>query len=253
MSDSLSIRTLVAIRQELVGQCLIELLSVHPSFLILAVARSVDEIGKCIGEHCPELVFLDLDLSEVVPEMIPLFGPEVKIVFLASDEDFALRAFQLGAVDYLLKPVSTGRLHLTAMRILAGREAGAGQPPPEVPFDPSADGELRFLLPSGRGKQAEWVSCSRIAWIQAEQNYSRVQLHGGAAFLLKRTLTEWEARLPMGDFIRLERSLIIQHKLLQAIERKSRDVAALRFEDMEMELHVGRVAVSRLRAVMGGR
>lgn len=253
MPEKHSIRTLVAVRQKLVGRRLIDLLSVYPSFRILGVARGVDEIEKSIGEHCPELVFLDLDLSsDMVSETISILGPGVKIVLLASDEKFAFRAFEVGAVDYLLKPVSAGRFHLAAMRILARCGGGDELPSPAPPFESSADEEARFLLPSGRGgKQAEWVSCSQIAWIQAEQNYSRVQLHGGAAVLLKRSLTEWETRLPMGDFVRLERSLIIQSKLLLGIERKTRDVTALRFEDMETVLHVGRAAVSRLKAMMG--
>jgi two-component system LytT family response regulator len=253
MPENHSIRTLVVVRQEIVGRCLAGLLSVYPSFQVRGVAGTIDDIGKSIEEHSPELVFLDLDLGgELVYEAISTLGPGVKIVLLASDENFAFRAFEMGAVDYLLKPVSTGRFHLTAMRILAGRGEEGDLPSSASPFETSLDEGARFLLPSGRGgKRAEWVPCSQIAWIQAEQNYSRVQLHGGPAFLLKRTLTEWETRLPMGDFIRLERSLIIQFKLLLGIERKTRDVTALRFEDMETVLHVGRAAVSRLKAMMG--
>lgn len=253
--DKQSIRTLLAVRQKLVGRRLIDLLSVYPSFGIVEVARSVDEIRKNIALHSPEILFLDLDLSrEVIPEMMSILSSGVKIVLLASDENFAFKAFEIGAVDYLLKPVSTERFHLTAMRILAGRGAGADLPSPALPFDPSAGVVSRFLVPADhRGKKAEWVSYSQIGWIQAEQNYTRVQLLGGTAHLMKRTLTEWEMRLPTGDFIRLGRSLIIQLKHLRTIERKTRDMTALRFDEIETVLHIGREAVFRLRGMIGGR
>lgn len=255
MPDKHPIRTLLVVRQKLVGRRLIDLLSDYPSFRLLGMVGSVDEIEKSLGEHCPELVVMDLDLSsETVQKMISILGPGVRIVLLASDENLAFRAFEMGALDYLLKPVSTERFHLTAMRILASHGAGVGLPTPAPSFDPLGNIGSRFLVPAGCGrKKEESISCNQIAWIQAEQNYTRVQLLGGTAHLLKRTLTEWEMRLPPGDFIRLGRSLIIQLKPLRTIERKTRDVTTLRFEDMETVLRVGRAAVTRLRVMMGGR
>lgn len=230
------------------------LLSDYPPFGVVEVVHGVDEIKKCLEENRPQIVFLDLDLIRgAIPELMLVLSSGVKVVLLASDEDFAFKAFELGVVDYLLKSVSTERFHLTVLRILAGHVA-EDSPSPVRPFDLSADAGHRFLMPTDhRGRQAEWISCGRIAWIQAEQNYTRVQLLGGAAHLMKRSLTEWETRLPAGDFVRLGRSLIIQPKLLRTIERKTRDVTALRFEEIETVLHIGREAVIRLRGMMGVR
>jgi DNA-binding LytR/AlgR family response regulator len=153
----------------------------YSTFRVLGVVSAVEEIGRGIEEYRPDSLFLDLDLdSGAIPEMLGLLDSRVKIVLLASDEEFALGAFEAGVLDCLSKPVSEERLHLTAMRILAHHRAGNELLSPMPPSDHQTDMGSHFLMPTAqRGKHAGWVSCCQIVWIQGEQNYTRVQLYGG--------------------------------------------------------------------------
>ena len=99
-------------------------------------------------------------------------------------------------------------------------------------------------------RTTELVPVRSIVWIEAMQNYSRLQLQGRAPMVLKRTMAQWEALLPGDNFQRLDRSLIIQLALLRATEWQTRNRTQLVFEGVPERLGIGRVAMSRLRELL---
>ena len=95
---------------------------------------------------------------------------------------------------------------------------------------------------------------SDIVWIEALQNYSRLQLVDRKPVILKRTLTEWESLLPAEHFGRISRSVIIQLSRLRSSQWQSRDETLLAFDGIEERLPIGRSAAARLKELFrGGR
>jgi two-component system, LytTR family, response regulator len=129
------------------------------------------------------------------------------IVFATAYDRYALRAFEVNAVDYLLKPFTEARFRAAMDRLQDRRRTGASpQGVPSVLRDlgPRPD---RLLVPQGKGMVP--LAVADITWIRAEGDYARIHAKGGS-YLVYRTLTELEARLDPAQFLRVHRSTIVR-------------------------------------------
>lgn len=185
------------------------LLEAHPDVKVVGEAASVEEALRLVRAEAPQLLFLDIqlrgetgfDLLAVLPD------PPPQVVFVTAWDQHAVRAFELDALDYLLKPVEPERLALTIRRI---REAASRSP----------DGDLaaeRVLVKSER--EHRWLFWRDILAIQAEGNYTRLKLRGGDQLLVYRTLKAWAEQRP-GMFVQVHRKHLVQSG---AIERVATD------------------------------
>jgi len=176
----------------------------------LSREADVEIVGECatgreavamIRRSSPDLVFLDIDMPGldgfgVVAELEE--GGAPRIVFVTAYDDHALRAFDVGAVDYLLKPFTPDRFALVLNRARA-RVADAG---------PSAPRPLRRLLVEQDGR-ARFVEVRSIDRIDADRNYINVTV-GAERFRLRTTMGAFAERLDPALFIRLNRSTIVR-------------------------------------------
>jgi two-component system LytT family response regulator len=229
----------------------------------LEFLKNFDRTGVFPKELSPEVIFLDInmpgrlgfDLMASVP-----FG--TRVVFVTAHEDRALDAFRAGAVDYVLKPVDRDRLAITIDRLEALVASPSSQPDgDDGPSDgddeageASGDTDDSVTFSADGGKVFEVVPYADIVWIEALQNYSRLQLVDRKPVILKRTLTEWESLLPAEHFGRISRSVIIQLTRLRSSQWQSRDETLLAFDGIEERLPIGRSAAARLKELFrGGR
>jgi two-component system LytT family response regulator len=232
-----------------------DLLSTFPDVRIAGLATSVAEAIQWLASETPDLVFLDIKMPrDSGISLIQHLSPKTRVVFVTGYEDYSLSAFEIGALDYLLKPVERKRLEVTIERMrrvfapVSVQEQGGNSPILSIPS--------KVMIPGLYGKPEEWVSFDEILWIDAEQNYSRLQLVGRPSLLVKRTITDWDEHLPIAEFYRLGRSLIIHFRKLRATEWQSRDRTLLFFDGLEEPIAIGRIAASRLKellSVPGGR
>jgi two-component system LytT family response regulator len=228
---------------------LADLLSTFGDVRVIGAVNSITEAIAVLATQKPNLIFLDIRMPRHSGmSLIPHLSPQTRVVFVTGHENYALAAFEVGALDYLLKPVERSRLELTIERVrhffrqpLIERSA-ASSPILRIPG--------KVMIPGLYGKPEEWVSFDEILWIDAEQNYSRLQLVGRVSLLVKRTITEWDEHLPIAEFNRLGRSLIIHSRKLRATEWQSRDKTLLFFEGLDEPLVIGRIAASRLRELI---
>jgi two-component system LytT family response regulator len=141
-------------------------------------------------------------------------------VFVTAYDEHAVRAFELNAVDYLLKPFGRLRLQQTVARVrqrLRGHRAEELAPRLAKVLDelgrPKPDGERLVIRSEGR---VTFVEIDRIDWIEAEGNY--VRLHaGGAAYLMRATLASLHARLGAEKFFRIHRSRVVNLARVQGL------------------------------------
>lgn len=210
---------------------------------VVGAATSGDEALSLILRHRPDLAILDiamprltgLDVARTVSQSPspPLFA------FLTAYSDFALSAFELDALDYLLKPFSARRLRETidrARRRLDGRTSGVaetpapGTPPDDDPYD------REFWVPTRLG--ARRLAVSDVLWIEAARDY--VLLHSaGRTDIIRARMTDLEQRLDPRDLIRVHRSYFVRPTAVREIEQTGRNQPAL-------VLHTGaRVEIGR--------
>ena len=170
----------------------------------------VEIVGECatgreavamIRRSSPDLVFLDIDMPGldgfgVVAELEE--GGAPRIVFVTAYDDHALRAFDVGAVDYLLKPFTPERFALVLDR--ARTRVGDTEAPPARP--------LRRLLVEHEGR-ARFIEVGGIDRVDADRNYIDVTV-GAERFRLRTTIGAFAERLDPGMFIRLNRSTIVR-------------------------------------------
>ncbi len=240
MTSASLIRTLVADDEAPARLRLRHLLREQPGFELVGETANGRQTVEAIRTRQPELVFLDVQMpapnglqvcNEIGPEVMPA------VVFVTAYDRFALQAFEVHAVDYLLKPIDRERFQKTLQLLrtrLRGGAREAGSDPPWVALLASLQhaprGVERLALKvDGR---VVFLRTAEIEWLEAEGNY--VRMHVGAASHLSRgTLSAFEADLPRDQFLRLSRSVIVN---LDAV----RELQPLFYGDYAVRLRDGR-------------
>lgn len=239
------IRAILVDDEESALRWLGELLSAQPDIEVLGTATSVLEATALLGTHRPDVVFLDISMPrQSGMELFTSVDGDARIVLVTAHDDRTLEAFEAGAFDYLLKPVSHARLAKTIHRL-----RHALHTPPLPP--PVTDGRDRITVTTPAGTVI--LPFDQIMWIEARQNYSLIWRADGSSLLLKRLLREFDEELPEGVFARIGRSLVINVGALRAIDRLPGNGATLRFADSSTTLAVGRAATARLRQMLRTR
>lgn len=188
---------------------------------IVGEAEKIAEAREALARDDYDLVFLDVHLRGGTGfDLVPQVRAEARIVFVTAHDQYALRAFEVNALDYVLKPVAPERLANSITRVLAGAARAAKNADAEadegagVPLRP---GDVVYLRTGTRGS---FVPLHQISAIAAEQNYTVAHLTDGARMLLRRTLKSWEDILPGSHFMRVHRTTIVN---LERVLRYERD------------------------------
>lgn len=180
---------------------------------IVAECGSGDELADALGRAQADVALLDIqmpgrDVFDVLAQAARQPAQLPAVVFATAFDSYAVRAFDLNAVDYLIKPYAADRF-AEAMRRVRTRGARG---------DRRGDGLERAIRDLGRrpdrllvpdGRRMVPIAVSDIVWIKAEDDYVRIHA-GGRSYLVTRTLKELEARLDPEQFIRLHRSALVQ-------------------------------------------
>lgn len=253
------ITALVVDDEPLAVQRLVGMLESQGDVEVIGTSGSVAEAELFLRERVPDVVFLDMTMpGRQGLDLLPSVDPRTKIVFVTAHENYAIAAFERGALDYLLKPFGRERLETTLVRLRAALGAASDvsylRAGAEEPSGAELTGRLaigdKVSIPRERGRTVAVVPLADVAWIEAVQNYSRVQLAGEEPLLVNRSLAAWEDLLPTEQFCRVGRSLIVQLARLRSTQWQSRDQTLLYFEGLEKPLPVGRTAAARLKEVL---
>lgn len=181
------------------------LLAAHPEIQIVGEAATVNTARALLTREDYDLVFFDIHLLGGSSfELVPDVRPGARIVFTTAYDAFALRAFEVNALDYLVKPIAPPRLARALARIAA----------PEVRPQPAADETLAPLRIDDTvylrgGQRARFAPVAELSLIVAEDNYTHVTLARGESILLRKSLAAWEAALPASHFARVHRTRIV--------------------------------------------
>jgi two-component system LytT family response regulator len=178
---------------------------------VLADAADGLAAASLIARESPDVAFLDIQMPglnglEVAAQLEAATAPLV--VFVTAYDEHAIKAFELNAADYLLKPYDKDRLQKTLQRLRARHSSPPGGGPAvavQVARARTGSSE-RLLVPQGEGLQL--IDAAAIHWLEADDNY--VHVHApGAEYLLRRTLTDLLAQLGEQRFVRIHKSAAV--------------------------------------------
>ena len=210
---------------------------------IVGEADSVASAARIAQATDADVVFLDIQLAgETGMDLLPLLGGDVDVVFVTAFDEYTLRAFEVNALDYLLKPVAPERLGVTVRRL------AAAQPPPPIAALVTYDDRLYLRL----GEERAFIRVRDIMAIEAEGDASTLLL--APQFARKpsgKSLREWEQRLPAGHFVRIHRSTIVNLEHVERIEPWSHAGQLVYLRGLREPLAMSRRFGARLRKRFG--
>ena len=201
-------RVLVADDEPAARRGVRQLLAAHPDFAVVGEARNGREALAAIASLTPDVLFLDVQMPEMGGfEAIRRRerGTFPQVVFLTAYEEFAVDAFAVEALDYLVKPVSEARFAATIARLtrrLSGREGG---------------GADHSLVVTNRGGSLV-LNLRDVEWLEASDYYVRVW-SAGRSYLLRDSLTRLERRIGRHGFVRAHRQALVRVGSVRALRR----------------------------------
>jgi len=231
------LRALVVDDERLARENLVDLLGDFPQVAVVGEGCDVNEAAKLAAKLRPDLIFLDIQMpgGSGFDLLNRLVDPPL-IVFVTAYDQFAIRAFRVNALDYLLKPIDPGRLAISLTRAVA---RNSPCPVPTIPFN------LADQVFINTGQRAFFMPVAEIAAIVAERNYSHVVDVRGRRHMVRMSMRAWEKRLP-ADFVTLDRSFIINRRHVRSWSFRDRK-AEIRLGDIAVPFMLGRTGYRRFK------
>jgi two-component system LytT family response regulator len=220
------------------------LLAAHSGLTIVGEAGTMRAARELLGQPDYTLVFLDIQLRGGSGfDLVPLVRPGAAVIFVTAHDEYALRAFEVNALDYLLKPVKPERLAASLLRLAGPRatEAG-GLPRGRLQVDDTVyvrtDDGARFL------------PLAAICALLSCENYCEVHLVSGEKLLVRQTLKAWEDALPAPPFARAHRQAIVNFNHLMRLEEDGADAPLLHLAGLRAPLRASRREWAALRTLL---
>jgi len=243
------LRLVVVDDEPLARTVLRELLAGHDDVEIVAECGNGFDAVKAVAELTPDLLLLDIQMPKLDGfEVLELVGRDLPVIFITAYDEHAIKAFEVHAVDYLLKPFSAGRLAEALGRARERVARGDRAPvaaltrtarPPATPLD-------RVLIRDGA--QVHVVAAPDIDFVEAQDDYACFRARG-RSYLKDQTLASIEEQLEPGRFVRIHRSYILNVERLARVERYAKDSRIAILGD-GTKLPVSRAGYQRLKELL---
>lgn len=215
------------------------LLAEFSEISIIGEAANLTTAVDLIRKSAPDVVFLDIQLSrENGFDLLEKVEKNFKLIFVTAYDEFAIRAFEINAIDYLLKPVQPERLAKTLERLFETGEKreAAGR---ILEYDDHLFIEI--------GERSRFLKVGSIKCICADGDYTHVFTDDGKKYLVTKPLKEWEERLPVKYFVRIHRSTIVNLEFIEKVETWFSRSYQIHLREMKEPLTVSRRYASQLK------
>ncbi len=254
MSDAAPLKVVIVDDEALARGVIREFLGGHQDVEIVAECGNGFDAVKAVSELTPDLLFLDVQMPKLNGfEVLELLGRSVPVIFTTAYDKYALQAFEVHAVDYLLKPFSEERFSEALSRArgrLSGRDAGE---PSDVDVDALVaqarprQGPLERVLIRD-GAQVHVIPAGRIDYVEAQDDYVSF-VADGKSYLKDQTLATVEASLDPGRFVRVHRSYLLNIERIARVELYAKDSRVAILHDGR-RLPVSRAGYARLSKLL---
>ena len=220
-----------------------KLAEVWPELEIVAEASDGDEALALVDIHEPRIAFLDIRMpGRTGLEVAAAIGGDCHVVFITAYDQYAIAAFDAGAVDYLLKPVETERLAQTVERVkakLASAPADLGPIVEQLRANGPATPQRLKWIKAAVGKQIKLIPVDDVVYFQSDMKYTRVVLAQSEA-LIRTPLKDLLAELDPERFWQIHRSTIVNVSALSGILREDAERQFALFKSRPDKLPISR-------------
>jgi two-component system LytT family response regulator len=237
-------RALVVDDEPLARKAIISLIGDYPFIELAGEAGDADQGGLLIEKHQPDLLFLDIQMpGKTGFDLLNEVNFQGNVIFITAYDEYALRAFEINALDYLMKPISPERFK-KALERLDELDESKSLP---VDQDLRMDDRLFLLM----GKHMVFLKISSIVYIQAEGDYTQVTTSEGRRGLILKSMKEWEKRLPASHFCRIHRSYIVNLDFVEQVDKEYNYDFSVKLKNSDKTLVMSRRYARSLKEKMG--
>ena len=223
-----------------------EYLQAYPHITVVEECNDGFEGLRAIQQHQPDLIFLDIQMPKINGfEMLELIDDPPLVIFTTAFEEYAIRAFDAHAADYLLKPFSKERFD-KAMHKLQQQRTNATQAVVEMALQSPAQSNRIVVKDNGKIKI---IPVAQVQYLEAADDYVKIITAEGN-FLKKKTMQYFEDSLPPQEFIRIHRSYIINAQMITRIDLHEKD-SHLVLLTTGARLPVSKAGYGKLKEVLG--
>lgn len=220
---------------------MITLLAKHDNIEVVGEAASINDTVKLIETRKPDLVFLDIQLvGENGFDLFDKINAGFKTIFVTAYDNYAIRAFEVNAFDYLLKPVNPKRLAQTINNLT--------EPVNETNLTEKVkllyDDRIYLTLKNS----SKFLELKNISAIYAENEYSRILIKDGSSVLVYKSLKKWEEKLPENHFQRIHRSSIININYVNNIKKLPNNTFQVFLSNIETPLEMSRRFAAKIKS-----
>lgn len=252
MKLDMRVRAMIVDDEDLARQIIREMLKSHPEIEIIGECSNGFDAVRTIGDLKPDLLFLDIQMPKLDGfEVLELIPKDIAVIFTTAYDEHALRAFEVHAVDYLLKPFRAERfesaLALAKQRI-GSRMSAAPDQLTAATRDPGQYAE-RVVVKDGTRVQI--IPVEKLDYAEAQDDYTALASQG-KKYLKQQTISSLEASLDPKNFVRVHRSYLVNLQRVTRLEPFGRDTHVIILSDGS-RLPVSRAGLKRLEGFLQGR
>ena len=234
----------LVIEDDLLTQELIkEQLKNFEALEVVGSAGSLLQAKELIEEKDPEIIFLDIDLNGASSfDLIPYIKATCKIVFITASASQAVKAFEVNATDYILKPISLERLNKTIGRITDQMNEGE-----EDNLSDNSKFKLDQMIMVNAEHKMVLIKVKDINYISAYGNYTKVYLEDNKMYVTYGSIKNWMSRLPKEAFFQIHRSTIVNLLNVIKIDKWTNDTGRLYLKNVSDPFEISRNFFSELK------
>ncbi|HOT98077.1 MAG TPA: LytTR family DNA-binding domain-containing protein [bacterium] len=226
----------------LVREELKQLLADYPEIEVSGEAGSVRQAAELLGQRAFDVIFLDIQMPGALGfELLDQAEVTAKLIFITAYDQYAIKAFEVNALDYLLKPIQRERLGKAIAR-LAGSAPATPQPRPRLGHD-----DIVYVVIAGSLK---FLQVAQIRYITAGGNYSYLYYQEHRRELVTKSLREWEEILPPDYFLRIHRSSLVNFEFVERIEKRPNYSHLVYIRGIEQPVVMSRRYAARLQHLL---
>lgn len=202
---------------------------------------------KAIQQHRPDLVFLDIQMPKINGfEMLELFEDPPSVIFTTAFDEFAIKAFELNAIDYLLKPFNKERFDKAVQKFL--QQSTNQQTQAVLETAAQSPGQQNRVVVKV-GNKIKIIPVNQINYLEAADDYVKIVTAEGS-FLKKRTMNFFEQSLATWHFVRIHRSYIVNTQLITRIDAHEKD-SHLVLLSSGAKLPISKTGYLKLKEILG--
>jgi DNA-binding LytR/AlgR family response regulator len=244
-------RAIIAEDERLLAQGLRDALAeLWPELLICAAVEDGIQALRALDEHAPEILFLDIQMPGLSGiEVARQVNGRCHVVFVTAFDEYAVQAFEQGAVDYVLKPLSTARLATTVARL----KKGIGSAPARLDgllerlAEPRDSGHLRWIT-AAQGREVRLITVGEVCYFRSDNKYTSVVTADGEA-MIRVSLRELIEQLDPAVFWQVHRHTVVNANAIAGVLRDANGHLCIKLRQRSETLPVSESHAARFRAM----